>query len=568
MISDDGRFIIVYNGEIYNYLEIREQLQKLGYSFRSNSDTEVILCSFKQWGQDCLRRFNGMWSFAILDNEKKELFCSRDRYGVKPFYYYFDGNVFTFASEIKSLLQCPFVKTRPNDHAIYNFLVGTADYSLKETFFYNIYQLPQGNFLKVDESGINIQQYYQLSYNAELGTFKENELNEYRDKFIELLRDAIKIRLRSDVPVGSCLSGGLDSSTIVCIINEILRNGGLDAASIGKRQKTFSSCYDNREYDERQYIEEVIQKTSANSHYIFPSGNELWEELNDLIWHQEEPFGSTSIYAQWNVMRLAKQNNVTVLLDGQGGDELLGGYHHYFINYLNQILYSGHLSELVTEFSALQKNLGLPLYSKFFMFAPLYNILPQHVINIFKSRIIESKDFSVVNSSFLKKYADRQRHPIELNLQKAMWDSETAFGLRELLRYEDKNSMAFSIETRTPFIDYRLVELVFSIPACYKIHKGWTKFLLRESTVGLLPEMIRLRTDKLGFPAPEKIWINEGKEKVKAIFKNKVFRAGDYFDPNKVLGNLDNMLSSSAAGAFTPVWPLINLELWMQRMFK
>jgi len=136
------------------------------------------------------------------------------------------------------------------------------------------------------------------------------------------------------------------------------------------------------------------------------------------------------------------------------------------------------------------------------------------------------------------------------------------------LRYEDKNSMAFSIETRTPFIDYRLVELVFSIPACYKIHKGWTKFLLRESTVGLLPEMIRLRTDKLGFPAPEKIWINEGKEKVKAIFKNKVFRAGDYFDPNKVLGNLDNMLSSSAAGAFTPVWPLINLELWMQRMFK
>jgi asparagine synthase (glutamine-hydrolysing) len=267
-------------------------------------------------------------------------------------------------------------------------------------------------------------------------------------------------------------------------------------------------------------------------------------------------------------MRLAKEHNVTVLLDGQGADEMLAGYHTYFINYLSGLFYNGRIKEFATELKEINDTVGYTKWVLYALLAPIYNIIPASIRRTARQSFIGSKDYSLIHADFVKTYnQNNNTDKISMNLQHSLWESEVEYSLRELLRYEDKNSMAFSIETRTPFIDYRLVEYVFSLPACYKIHNGWTKFLLRESTMGLVPEAIRLRKDKLGFPAPESIWMRNSRERIRRIVDNKDFKAGRYIDQKKVVDKLDIILAGNAAGTFTPIWPLINLELWLQRMF-
>lgn len=572
MCNSDGTIWIVYNGEIYNYIEVREELKSKGRNFTTQSDTEVILQAYDEWGHDCLDKFNGMWAFAIWDGRRRELFCSRDRFGVKPFYYYRDGNNFAFASEIKALLQCPFVSSGPNDEAIYKYLVLGRSEGQADTFFTNIKQLEPGHSLTVNEKGLQVRRYYSLPYTTEAGNFDEKASRDHADEFIELFKDAVRIRLRSDVPVGSCLSGGLDSSAIVGIINKFLEGDGYGRESIGERQKTFSACYQLSSCDERQFIEEVVNSTRVDSHYIFPSGENLWEEMDDLVWHQEEPFGSTSIYAQWNVMRLARENNVPVLLDGQGADEMLAGYHTYFNPYLAQLLCAGQPGSFWREFNAIRKITRNPVYSSFAFMLPVYNALPAAMRSLLRDRIVKGsilriQDTGLINGAFLVKHAGQDRTTVDTNLQTALWKSETEYGLRELLRYEDKNSMAFSVETRTPFVDYRLVELAFSLPACYKIHGGWTKYLLRAGVGGLLPEKIRWRKDKMGFPTPEHNWLRGNGDRIKDIFANKDFKASAYLDRKRILGNLNSLLAAESAGGMSALWKPLNLELWLQRMF-
>ena len=572
MCNRDGKCWIVYNGEIYNYVELREELKSRGHNFVTQSDTEVTLQAYEEWGFDCLNKFNGMWAFALWDGRKRELFCSRDRFGVKPFYYYWDGTDFAFASEIKALLQCPFVKTGPNDESIYQYLVNGRSEGKADTFFHNIKQLEPGHFLTVGENGLQVQRYYSLGYTLEAGHFDAEAMRRYADDFIELFKDSVKIRLRSDVPVGSCLSGGLDSSAIVCIINRFLESDGYSREVVGERQKTFSACYDLSAFDERQFIQEVVRATDVDSHYVFPSGERFWQEIDDLIWHQEEPFGSTSIYAQWNVMRLARENGVPVLLDGQGADETLAGYHTYFNAYLAQLLYAGRLCNYRREFNAIRRITQNPVFSSFSFLLPLYNSLPAAVRSwllgsMVKGSILNVQNTSLMNDAFLAKHAGVNQSKAETNLQAALWKSETEYGLKELLRYEDKNSMAFSVETRTPFVDYRLVEFVFSLPACYKIHNGWTKYLLRISTGGLLPEKIRWRKDKLGFPTPEAAWMRENGGRIREVFASKDFRASAYLDEKRILRDLDKLLSIESADGLSALWKPLNLELWLRRMF-
>jgi len=573
MCNADGTIWIVYNGEIYNYIELREELKALGHRFATRTDTEVIIAAYEEWGYDCLRRFNGMWAFAIWDVRKRGLFCSRDRFGVKPFYYYWDGASFAFASEIKSLLQLPFVYTSPNDTAIYQYLALARSEGKAETFFWNVMQLEPGHYVTANERGLQVQRYYSLDYTTELGRFDGKALRRYSDAFMELLRDAVRIRLRSDMPVGSCLSGGIDSSIIVCTINEFLKNEGYGREVIGERQKTFSACYELSAYDERKFIQEVVRATDVDAQFVFPSGERLWEEIDELIWHQEEPFGSTSIYAQWNVMRLARENGVPVLLDGQGADEMLAGYHTYFNAYLAHLLYAGQLTRFIREFGSLRKITKNPVYSSFAFLLPFYNsLLPGMRVllrdKVVKERMLKTQPTSLVNVAFEMKQVEEGQARAETNLQTALWKSETEYGLRELLRYEDKNSMAFSVETRTPFVDYRLVEFVFALPACYKIHDGWTKYLLRIGTEGLLPEKVRWRKDKMGFPTPELIWMKENGNKVKDIFVDQRFRASDYLDRRKILRYMDKLLSAKSADGWSPLWKPLNLELWLRRMFS
>ena len=568
MTNENGDLWITYNGEIYNFLELRFELKKLGHVFRSNTDTEVIIHAYEQWGKECLHKFNGMWAFAIWNNQTKELFCARDRFGVKPFYYFFDGKQFAFASEIKALLCCPFIKKEPNDEVIYNYLLyNRLDYS-DQTFFCNIKQLRQGHYLHFQKNLLELNKYYIFVFNSQVGQFRETVAKEVGQKFIDLLKDSVKLRLQSDVPVGSCLSGGLDSSTIVCLINQLLRENGANNKQIGARQKTFSACFEDPKIDERKYIESIIQYTGAESHYVFPSGEKLWQEINDLIWYQEEPFGSTSIYAQWNVMRLAKQNKATVLLDGQGGDETLAGYPGYFISYLNQLFFEGRLATLLQELFSQKKTLVFSINQIKRLFSKFGYRLPLKLRAL--SEYYQKKALKVMNPFFLKQYQSkkisRTRSWYRLNLQQELWESGMNSGLQTLFKYEDKNSMAFSLETLVPFVDYRLVEFVFSLPACYKIHRGWSKYLLRVGAKNLLPTKIRWRKDKLGFATPENMWLCNNKEGIEQIFKSTHFKAKNYLNPQSILTNLDSYLSHPNSES-SILWRSINLELWLQKFF-
>ena len=323
MCNEDGSLWIVYNGEIYNYLEIRKELVSLGHRFNSYTDTEVILHAYEEWGADCLSRFNGMWAFAIVDLKKKRIFCARDRAGVKPFYYVYDGKRFCFASEIKAILKMDHFSVEPNEQIIADYLFGGLIDHTRETFFKGIYQLRPGEYLLIENNGLTTKPYWDIEPN-EAHFVQEDD---YTASFYELLEDSIRLRLRTDVPIGTCLSGGLDSSSIVCLANRLMFNGqSIDPRLVGERQKTFSSCFEDPVYDERKFIELVIDRTGAEKNYVFPQAEALFEDLTKLIWHQDEPFGSITIYAHWNVIRLARKRGVTVLLNGQGADELLAGY--------------------------------------------------------------------------------------------------------------------------------------------------------------------------------------------------------------------------------------------------
>lgn len=569
MSNEDGSVWITYNGEIYNYLELKKELIKKGYVFKSKTDTEVIVYAYEEWGENCLNMFNGMFAFTIWDEKKQQFFCARDRFGIKPFYYFFDGERFVFASEIKAIVSLPFFKKEPNEKLIYDYLAfGIADHT-EETFFKNIKNLEPSHYLVLKKDRLEIKRYYQLPFNEDLGKFERKKCQKYSQKFLELFEDSIKLRLRSDVSVGSCLSGGLDSSTIVCITDKIFRGKEFDKDTVGKCQKTFSSCFEDERFDERKYIQEVVKNTRVQENFVFPLGEKLWAEIDNLIWHQEEPFGSTSIYAQWSVMKLARENNTKVLLDGQGGDELLAGYLSYFGPYFNQLLINGRILKLLKEILKAKNNSQQSFEElAFYPLKGMGMFLPQFFRLFLRKKLLLESNF--INVNFADLYKKRENINVKkesrMNLQKTLWQDGVNIGLRSLLRYEDKNSMAFSVETRLPFLDYRVVEYAFSLPACYKIHDGWTKYLLRANLKNPIPEKIRWRRDKMGFVTPEMIWLRNSRDKIKEIFKSKDFRSKDYVNPKLILDKIDSLLYNKDIG-ISELWKFVNLELWLKRFF-
>lgn len=557
MSNADGSLWIVFNGEIYNYIELRSELQSLGYVFHTRSDTEVILNAYDAWGTGCLNRFNGMWGFAIFDKHKKRLFCARDRFGIKPFYYHLGHEGFVFASEIKALLQYSGIARRANDAIVFDYLnYALTDHS-DETFYDGVKQLQPAHYLVLEEGNVHVERYWDLDPNKklELGTDSE-----YKSRFLELFEDAIQVHLRSDVAVGSCLSGGLDSSSIVCVANKLLFSDSVISSElIGEKQKTFSSCFEDRNFDERQFIEQILDITSAERNYIFPTARDLVDDIGSLMWHQDEPFGSTSIYAQWCVMRLAAQRGVRVLLDGQGADELLAGYHPFFDSYWGNLLLQGSLSGLMHEWSAYRNNYQVSYWHlmKHTMFAVAPHMIQRQVRAIRGSIGIQA--------DFHAKY--RSRYPaegmeFEDMFSKRLYQALVHSSLPALLRYEDRNSMASSIEARVPFLDYRLVKFVFSLPKEQKIRDGQTKFILRNSMNGVLPEPIRLRKDKMGFVTPESIWMsNDLQGWLDDILNSRSFLENPYTDV-KVVPQLIADHRSKKRPLGSVMWRWINLELW------
>ena len=494
MCDETGRYWIVYNGEIYNFKEIREELKKFGYSFVSNSDTEVIIKSYIEWGAECQRKFNGMWALTIWDNLKKTLWISRDRFGVKPLYYMFHDDFFAVCSEIKSIM--PVVKPVPNFAEINAYIVDGPSEAHSDTFFHGAYRFPAGHSstysLKDKEKELRFQKYWELGPPIQDNSFSKKKLHEYADQYYHLLRDAVRIRLYADVKIGCALSGGLDSSSITFFANNItkmIKNAG--------KVMTFSNIYRNEDEkycDESEYIDIVVNYLGVKAFKDSPSNNMVLE-LNDKgLWHEENCYDKFNVSA-YNTYSICKKSGIKVALDGQGADEQLAGYKRFWYNYFSsrpklRIEYARSL--LSAEIS-----LKMSMYYAFFG-------------NSFKGSS-DRNGFNVIDNSPVDDFR-RSRNVLFTNRYNDTVNMATNWSMRnslkKLLRQIDGNSMAWSIESRQPFMDYRLVEYLNSIPDVYKLYGGWSKYISRVALKGKLPDRIIWRKDKKGWPMPLKEWVS------------------------------------------------------------
>jgi len=561
MCTSDRRFWIVYNGEIYNYLELRAELELLGHSFSSQSDTEVILAAYREWGERCLVRFNGMFAFLLLDRAQQKILAARDRFGVKPLYYWIspDG-LLAFASEIKQFTNLPGWRARINGQRAYEFLNWSLLDHTGETLFAGVRQLRGGEYIHCSlenlMAGPPINRWYRLEPCS-----LQKDMKASADEFCGLFTDAVRLRLRADVSVGSCLSGGLDSSSIVCVANHVLRLRGM-----ASQQNTFSACAKVKKYDEREYIDIVVGHTGANPHYVYPDVKELFDSVDAITWHQDEPFASTSIYAQWQVFRLAASNSVRVMLDGQGADEQLAGYHNFFAPHFGNLLRNCQWARLWQE---MQEAKDLHHYSMLWGWKQtLDHVLPELLRQPLRrligkpSKATPWLDMEKLTARpcdpFLESGAAKSR-----SVQALSRAQLTATSLPMLLHWEDRNSMAHSVEARVPFLDYRLVEFILGLPDDYKIASGVTKRVLREAMRGILPEGIRTRADKMGFVTPEELWMREQEpELFRNALRDAVELSGGIVREGVLLG-LDEMIAGARPFSFLP-WRLINFGTWIR----
>ncbi|KZY61182.1 hypothetical protein A3737_22425, partial [Oleiphilus sp. HI0065] len=489
------------NGEIYNFLELREDLKGEGYAFHTSCDTEVILAAYAHWGDKCTERFNGMWAFAIYDSLKNIIFCSRDRYGIKPFYYSEQKGLFLFGSEIKQLLQ--FVAQRlPNYDILRDFLVIGLSEHTESTFFDGIFNLPGGHNLtySLKDKSYEIKRWYEwpeLSRPLLKDTDEHTAVDGYR---AELYR-SVSFRLRADVKVGTCLSGGLDSSSVAGVASHHLDNGDNFTAIHAKSTET--------KFDESNYAAEVAEKLRLNLEVVEPTFADFLKTIDDVVYAQEEPFGSYSLVMQYLVMRRAKELGIKVLLDGQGGDESLLGYERYYASYIASL-------PLMQRFKALLKSKA---NSRLSMFEVLAYQLYFRLAWIRKWRLRRKckllSDAFIGDLGWVDRLA-RSSSSIELLQEQEMQCTQ----LPHLLRYEDKNSMACSVEARLPFLDYQLVERSLRLPGSLKVKNGWTKYILRNAVAKLLPASIVWRKNKLGFNAPENEWLSKHKAEMREAIKS------------------------------------------------
>jgi len=528
---------IVYNGEIYNYLEIRSDLISKGYSFLTDTDTEVVLAAYHYWGTECVDIFNGMWAFAIYDTRCNQVFCSRDRFGIKPFYYTMIGSDFCFASEIKAFRSNPDFKIQLNESIAHDFLTKGLQHHTNATFYENVLQLEAGHHLtyKLKESTYEIKKYYSLD---QVIPHSSLSFTEASDKFRHLLDDSIRLHMRSDVRVGTALSGGLDSSTVLGLqYLQLIKQGEPNLEAIN---------YDPgvERYDEQNYIQDLLKKYPVKLRTTKKSFSELFKTLDQVIRVQDEPILSGSLMAQYEVFKLAKENGIKVMLDGQGADELLAGYGTYYSYFFKYIL--------------INKPHQLP--------NELFGFFRHHAMPI--SKVISRIRKPTAYASFLKldigkgqvdkndyDFEDYSTHMIQSGI------------LPALLQFEDRNSMAHSVEARVPFLDYRLVNFCMSLPPEYKITKGVRKSLLRNSMKTVLPKSILQRYDKLGFVSPQEEWIEEYRDQFEKEICTIIKKNISIFDPSLV-DFLVTVLNRKERKHYPFLWRILNFGRWMNLVFQ
>jgi len=556
MTDESGRYRIVFNGEIYNYVELRAELEALGRRFRTAGDTEVLLAAFLQWGTDCVARFNGMWAFAIWDAVEHSLFCSRDRFGIKPFYYRFDGRRFVFASEPKAFRADPR-PLRANLAAVRDYLEdGHLDHT-DGTFFDGIQQLPPAHSLLLHRQGLAIRRYWRLEQRDP----PADPVEAVRDLFV----DAVRIHLRSDVPVGTCLSGGIDSSAIAVAVAHALQLDAGAAAAVGSSQRTVTAFFDGARTDERPFARAVVDAIGAEPHWVTFTAGDVTAALPSIVATQDEPFGSPSIVAQWYVMRAAREAGITVMLDGQGGDETFAGYHSAFGPFFADLLARGRPRELTAQ---MQAYASLHSVSSGAAVRLLLRALVPHALRrdvrsrLTRSAISPAGRVMHRNLRALPATAPFDEYVHRDRLRRTLHRQVEEWGLRELLRYEDRNSMAHGIEARVPFLDFRLVELAFSLEARDRLDRGVTKTVVRRAFADLLPAAVRDRRDKVGFGTPERSWlVGEVGELAEEAFASRELAERGFVDPGEARALLVRHRSGQTDASRT-LWRALSLELW------
>lgn len=540
---------ITYNGEIYNYKELKQELEGLGHIFKTNTDTEVILKSYAQWSDACLHKFSGMFSFVIYDKKSEHIFVARDPFGIKPLYYYQKGNFIAFASEIKQFTYLEDFERHIHKKRAYDFLENGIFDHRDDTLFDEVKQIRGGEFALISlknfkkTTHFTIKKWYFLSTPDSLQISFKDAIEQFREKF----KESVRRHLIVDVPVGFCLSGGLDSSSII---------GMADYLKNTKELIAISACYEDKMFDERGFIKHVVDKTKCTSHFIFPKEEDLLSDIKKITWHQDEPFGSMSIFAQWSVFKEAHKKGLKVMLDGQGADEQLAGYLFMIPSYMKWLFSRYRYIDFInfainfslSEFPFILRSMKNKLNKKDKLKKLIFN--KEYLLGGDKDYSTEKDALEYLNlstSSDIGSLCSAYVQSIHLPM---------------LLHYEDRNSMAHSIEARVPFLDPKLVELSIALGNSYKYKGGYTKILIRESMKDILPYEIYKRRSKLGFAVPETKWI---KGELNQFMRNSINKActifPDFFNKNNLTNYLEESLHGSKHFDFT-LWRIASFGEW------
>ena len=555
MTSADGRLVLAYNGEIYNYLELRETLTALGHRFRSESDSEVLLTAYQVWGAAMLPRLTGMFALAILDRREETLFLARDPFGIKPLYFVQQQGGLAVASEITPLLDCPGVSRRVNPSRAQQYLVfGLTDHG-QETMFADVQCLPAAHHATIDLSNPE-RPVTQIAYWRPQATPVERPLGEAAAELRGLFLDSLRLHLRSDVAVGAALSGGIDSAAIVAGVRAV-RGAAVDI-------DTFSLVAPGSPLDEGRWARIAAEAANARRHTVAPTAQELREDLDALVRLQGEPFGSTSIYGQYRVMRLARTHGIKVLLDGQGGDELFAGYRPYLAARLADLLRDGDciaalrmLGRIAALPGTAPQRLAVQALGR--LAPPLLRQLGRHLLGRSSAPPWLDTDWFRRRETRLVSMEAYRRGP---GLHDALMESLTCTVLPALLRYEDRNAMHFSIEARVPFLTTGLVEAAYACPSSQLIAEdGTTKAVFRDAMRGLVPDVILARKDKIGFATPEQQWLVTLSAWVRETLESEAARRIPFLDAGTISADLDRWLANNRGPEFQ-LWRFLNFIMW------
>ena len=562
MTSTDNRYIIIFNGEIYNYLELRQHLVSKGIKFKTHSDTEVLLNMYIVYGKECVSKLNGMFAFAVYDKVKDSMFLARDHFGIKPLYYTYQNNDFIFASEVKAILEYPDIKAEVDQKSLNEYM--TFQVMLKKhTLFKNIHSLEPATYLYLESGKIKEKKkYWEFDYNID-ETLSEEE---YTTELLHLLENSLNIQTRSDVPIGAYLSGGIDSSLVSTLASKNY---------FGDFHTFCGGFKDSKDFDETHYAQIVQKSINSIHHEIFPTSKDFTDNFEKIMYHMDYPEAGPGVFSQYMVSKLVSQH-VKVVLGGQGGDEIFGGYTRYAVAYLEQAL-KGAIFEtseegkhLVTLQSIIpnmaQLKNYIPLLKEQFkegLFDPmderyyrmmnrshnLHKIYNQEFLSTFEEEQLLDKFKQVFNHPDTKSYFNKMTH----------FDLKTL--LPALLHVEDRMSMAVSIESRVPILDYRIVELASKMPPAMKFSGGKTKAMLIKSVKNILPKEIINRKDKMGFPTPINNWLaGDLKEYALDILTSQKAKQRGYLN----ITNIEKQINQS--GQFSrDLWGALNLEMWHRK---